>query len=225
LSGETSLNRLAHRPARGLRASDAPENPMRTRHRATTEDLRVAIHCLPRHTRVAMLQGIRSNEIIVGAYSSGGGICPMLAAYRNGGRTNMISFARAWDRFALRGGRRPKPRRATERELRVLITHLEASLSEDELPVMELAAAIDSHRRLQERHANERRAAEQGRVTDGPQGRSGPRPGDPDRSHELRSRDGWSWSRLFRSYNEYERALEWIEHERDALEDPVHQPA
>ena len=27
----------------------------------------------------------------------------MLAAHRAGGRTNAISFARAWDRFAFRG--------------------------------------------------------------------------------------------------------------------------
>jgi hypothetical protein len=99
-----------------------------------------------------MLEGIRSNEIIVGAYVSDGGICPMLAAHRNGGRTNMISFAKAWDGFALRGARKARPRRATARELRVLVTHLEASLLDDELPQAELAAAIDSHKRLLERH-------------------------------------------------------------------------
>jgi hypothetical protein len=120
---------------------------MRTRRRATIEDLRVAVQCLPRGTRIAMLDGIRSNEIIVGAYTSNGGICPMLAAHRNGGRTSMISFAKAWDRFAL-GARRAGPRRATERELRVLVTHLEASLLDDEAPRTELGAAIESHKRL-----------------------------------------------------------------------------
>jgi hypothetical protein len=120
---------------------------MRTRRRATIEDLRVAVRCLPRGTRIAMLDGIRSNDIVVGAYTSDGGICPMLAAHRNGGRTSMISFAKAWDRFAL-PGRRAEPRRATERELRVLVTHLEASLLEEDAPRTELGAAIAEHQRL-----------------------------------------------------------------------------
>ena len=33
----------------------------------------VAIDCLPRATRIAMLEGSRTNEIIVGAYSDGTG--------------------------------------------------------------------------------------------------------------------------------------------------------
>ncbi len=37
------------------------------------------------------------------------------------------------------------------------------------------------------------------------------------RARELRSRPGWAWSRLFRSYIEYERALDWIEREQAAL--------
>jgi hypothetical protein len=148
-----------------------------------------------------MLEGLRSNEIVVGAYSSDGGICPMLAAHRNGGRTNTISFAKAWDRFALSHDRATKPRRATARELRVLITHLEASLLDEELPPTELAAAIESHQRLLARREDEH-----------------PRPGDPDRTTELRTRPGWAWTRLVRTYNEYERALEWIEREQDLLE-------
>ena len=124
----------------------------------------------------------------------------MLAAHRNGGRTNMISFANAWDRFALGRGRKTEPRRATARELRVLITHLEASLLDEELPRTELAAAIESHKRLLARREEER-----------------PRPGDPDRAPELRTRPGWAWTRLVRSYNEYERALEWIEREQHGL--------
>jgi hypothetical protein len=128
---------------------------MRTRRRATIEDLRTAVECLPRSTRIAMLDGLRSNEIIVGAYSRDGGICPMLAAHRAGGRTSMISFARAWDRFALTG-RNAHPRPATPRELRILATHLEASLLEDEAPRTELGAAIEAHQRLVER-SRERR--------------------------------------------------------------------
>ena len=64
-------------------------------------------------TREAMLTGIRSHEIIVGAYSDrAGGVCPMLAAHRCGGRTSFISFARAWDRFA-RAKRAARRRRAS----------------------------------------------------------------------------------------------------------------
>ncbi len=165
----------------------------------------MAVQCLPRTTRVAMLEGLRSNEIIVGAYSRDGGICPMLAAHRNGGRTSMISFARAWDRFALGDARRTRARRATPRELRVLVTMLEASLL-DELPGTELAAAIASHKRLVARRETEGAAREN----------EAPRAGDAHRGAELRSRPGWAWTRLVRSYNEYERALEWIEREQGA---------
>ena len=91
------------------------------------DDLRLAIDCLPVRTREAMLEGIRANEIIVGAYTDrDGGVCPMLAAHRRGGRTSFLSFARAWDRFA---AARKRARRATARELRVLERNLEESLA------------------------------------------------------------------------------------------------
>jgi hypothetical protein len=80
-----------------------------------------------------MLQGLqRYDRIIVGAYSDrSGGVCPMLAAHRCGGRTDFRSFARAWDRFTGAGRR---ARKANEREVRTLCTQLEASLwREDEL--------------------------------------------------------------------------------------------
>jgi hypothetical protein len=104
---------------------------MRTRRRATTEELRLAIDALPHATRVAMLEGVRANEIIVGAYSTADGICPMLAAHRRGGRTPLIAFARAWDGYAFRGSRDCTARPATKRELLVLTSHLEASLLAD----------------------------------------------------------------------------------------------
>jgi hypothetical protein len=64
-----------------------------------------------------MLDGIRSQEIIVGDYSSRtGGVCPMLAAHRAGARSDVRDFARAWD--ALGSSRRV--RAATRRELDVL---------------------------------------------------------------------------------------------------------
>ena len=91
--------------------------------RAPIEDLRRTIDCLPLRTREAMLRGIREDDIIVGAYQTRGGNCPMLAAHRRGGRTSFLSFARAWDRFAAARS----PRRATARELRVLERNLEES--------------------------------------------------------------------------------------------------
>jgi hypothetical protein len=79
-----------------------------------------------------MLAGVEANTIIVGAYTDGhGGICPMLAAHRSGGRTSMASFARAWDRYT---GARGKPRRASGRELGTLRAMLEASIMLEEVP-------------------------------------------------------------------------------------------
>ena len=128
---------------------------MRRSRRSPIEDLRLAIDCLPVHTRQAMLDGVRNNEIIVGAYSDrAGGVCPMLAAHRCGGRPNFISFARAWDRFA--GSKRA--RRATDREIAVLVAHLEASLMDDEH--FDLGGAVVDHQTL----ARERRAREARRV-------------------------------------------------------------
>jgi hypothetical protein len=113
------------------------------RARSSIEDLRLAIDCLPVRTRRAMLEGIRTNDIIVGAYADrAGGVCPMLAAHRCGGRTSFDSFARAWDRFA--GSR--KARRATPRELRILSGQLEASLVADEH--LDLGGAIAEHEAL-----------------------------------------------------------------------------
>jgi len=98
-------------------------------------DLRTAIDCLPLNTRKAMLGGVESNRIIVGAYTDrSGGVCPMLAAHRNGGRTSLASFARAWDRYTGVRGRKPRP--ATERELTTLRTMLDASIGLDELPTV-----------------------------------------------------------------------------------------
>ena len=147
-----------------------------------------------------MLEGMASNRIIAGAYSRSGGICPMLAAHRAGGRTNLIAFARAWDRFVFGGARVVKPRPATARELLVLRSHLEASLLAEDVPSTELAAAIASHEELVSR-----RNGNQG--TPGELRRRTPRPGDPNRRRELEARPGWAWMRVFRSYDEYRAAL------------------
>jgi hypothetical protein len=103
--------------------------------RRPARDLRIAIDCLPLDTRKAMLTGVEANRIIVGAYTDRkGGVCPMLAAHRNGGRTSLASFAHAWDRYT---GARRRPRPATERELHTLTAMLEASIALDELPALE----------------------------------------------------------------------------------------
>jgi hypothetical protein len=122
------------------------------RARSSVEDLRLAIDCLPLHTREAMLAGVRSNEIIVGAYSDrAGGVCPMLAAHRCGGRTSFVSFARAWDRFAMA----KRARRASARELRLLEAHLEASIVA-ERGRGDLGSAIADHQALvRDRKADE----------------------------------------------------------------------
>jgi hypothetical protein len=119
----------------------------RTRIRNPAARLRATVERLPRRTRIAMLDGISQNRIVVGAYTdpSSGGICPMLAAHRSGGRTNVASFARAWDTFT--GAKRP--RLATRRELRALRTYLEMSLlreDDDGTPLTELAAQIRAER-------------------------------------------------------------------------------
>jgi hypothetical protein len=95
-----------------------------------------------------MLEGIRRNDIIVGAYVGPEGICPMLAAHRRGQRTSPRSFAEAWDTFALGGARRRAARRATQRELLVLTSHLETSLLEEEGPAPELADTVAEHQAL-----------------------------------------------------------------------------
>jgi hypothetical protein len=172
---------------------------MRREQRPPIEQLRQAIDCLPLHTRVAMLEGVRSNDIIVGAYvDRRGGVCPMLAAHRCGGRTDFLTFARSWDRFASA----KRARRASNRELLVLTAHLEASILAEE-GADELSRAVAEHRELVE-------------------GRGGSvgspaRPGDRDRTAELQGRPGWSWLRPFRRYDDYERALARVEAEREAL--------
>ena len=109
------------------------------------QGLRLAIDCMPVATREAMLRGVRANErIIAGAYVDGeGGVCPMLAAHRCGGRTDFLAFARSWDRFA---DARGKARATTRRELGVLTAQLEASLASTS--ELELDRAIADHRRL-----------------------------------------------------------------------------
>jgi hypothetical protein len=122
--------------------------------RRNVETLRLTIDCLPLATRAAMLEGVRDCErIIVGAYADEhGGVCPMLAAHRRGGRTNFLSFANAWDRFT-RAGRHA--RAATRRERSILIGQLEASLLS--AGDVDLDQAIHEHRGAVRRREREQR--------------------------------------------------------------------
>jgi hypothetical protein len=163
---------------------------MRRRDRNPAERLRFAVEALPRRAREAMLRGVDSNRIIVGAYvDRDGGICPMLAAHRNGGRTSLASFARAWDRYT--GAKRPRP--ATRRELGTLRTLLASSLAGGDSTqcgsIAEAAARIRAER-----------AALAVEV---------PRPdtGERHRARELRDRLHWSWIRPARHYEEFRDLL------------------
>ena len=159
------------------------------RRRRPANELRTAIECLPLETQEAMLEALDSDDIIVGAYTDrDGGVCPMLAAHRHGGRTSYASFAHAWDRYTRAGG---GPRKATERELRTLRTMLEASLATGARGSDELAAAIAEHQQLKQRRRLGLRDT-----------------GERERSRELGRRPGWAWLRIFRRYDTYRAALE-----------------
>lgn len=158
---------------------------------------------MPLHTRVAMLEGVRTHSIIAGAYSDrDGGVCPMLAAHRCGGRTDYVSFARTWDSFT--GVVKRRSRRASGRELEILATQLEASIMAEEN--IDLADAIADHRRTLSRTRAELLSG------------GGDRPGDPHRARELATRPGWAWLRPFRRLDEYHRALDRLQADEELLE-------
>jgi hypothetical protein len=139
--------------------------------------LRIAIDCLPAETRRAMLDGIRTNPIVVGAYTDNrGGICPMLAAHRNGGRTTFLQFARSWDAFS----RSKRVRRATERELTILDELLESSLLSEEEAV-DLGAAIAEHEAARRRREASDEVPE---IVARRLKPAKPRPGDYERAYE-----------------------------------------
>jgi hypothetical protein len=171
------------------------------RQRSPAQEMRIAIDCLPLDTRHAMLDGIERNRIIVGAYvDRDGGVCPMLAAHRNGGRTSLASFARAWDRYT-RAGKRSRP--ASERELRTLRVALEASIALDEAGGLEHISRAVAQRRVFKAHPK-------------PRSRRRRETGERDRTRELRGRPGWAWLKPFRRLDEYARALHELDDARRA---------
>ena len=125
-------------------------------HSPQVTELRRAIDGLPSRTREAMLEGVGLNSVIAGGYTDRhGGVCPMLAAHRQGARADFVAFAGAWDRFTEVDGR-DICRRATPREIGALVAQLEESLSTVSTsgPPSDLTAAITAHKALaRSRHA------------------------------------------------------------------------
>jgi hypothetical protein len=173
----------------------------RTKPQNACQRLRLSVEAMPRPAREAMIKGIASNTIIVGAYSdpSSKGICPMLAAHRNGGRTDLASFARSWDRYT--GARRP--RLATRREVRTLRALLESSLATDDGTAESLATVAAAIRA--ERAEIARRPALPELPTPERPARTPLPTGERSRTKELRRRSRWSWilpARSLEVYNE-----------------------
>lgn len=89
------------------------------------EELPQAIEELSVTTRAAMLQAVRcpATRLIAGSYvAPGGGICPLLAAHRRGGRphdgsTGVSAFADVWDRYTGASTAEPRPIEQAERQM------------------------------------------------------------------------------------------------------------
>ena len=186
---------------------------MRAKSRVT-EGLRRAVARLPEHTRRAMLDSVRKDPVITGAYSApGGGVCPMLGAHRRGGRTDMSGFAERWDAYTKAGDGCSRP--ATARELRALERMLVTSLEEP--PETDLGRAVEEIKELR-RAADERAAFAQGLIGT----RARPASGERDRTAELEGRSGWAWLRPVRRLDEFEAALERV---AAAEREPIAEPA
>jgi len=124
---------------------------MTTPREQAVAELRRSIDVLPERTRKAMLVGLGNNTVITGAFSGGGGACPMLAAHREGGRTSVCTFPEAWDTFTGVAGRQII-REATEYEILILRREIEASLqpagpSELGAAIAEYQASVEARRR------------------------------------------------------------------------------
>jgi len=207
------------------------------RPRRPANELRIAVECLPIETKQAMLDGLETSPIIVGAYTDRtGGVCPMLAAHRSGGRTSFSSFARAWDRYTHAG---KGPRKATERELGTLRSMLETGLAADEQTSAEFDAVIEDHRVARERSAASDSRERNARDSEAPRtdaertrrvrpAQTRRDPGDRSRLDELAPRHGWAWLRLFRRYDDYAAALRQLgeapEADRPAAEHSEREP-
>jgi hypothetical protein len=86
-----------------------------------------------------MLIGLQNNTVITGAFTGADGICPMMAAHREGGRTTCASFPEAWDKFTGVYGR-AICRQATAYEVESLRAEIVASLEPVQSPFAEAIA-------------------------------------------------------------------------------------
>jgi hypothetical protein len=127
---------------------------MPTPREVAVADLRRSIDVLPERTREAMLVGLGNNTVITGAFT-GQGVCPMMAAHREGGRTSCCSFPEAWDKYTGVYGR-SITRVATDYEVQTLRREIEASLEPVE---SDLAVAIAEHTAMVEGRRRDRASA------------------------------------------------------------------
>jgi hypothetical protein len=184
-----------------------------TLHRNPTQRLRSAVDALPGATKQAMLDGIASNRIIVGAYvdPNSGGICPMLEAHRNGGRTSLASIARAWDTYTCAR----RPRLARRREVRTLTSLLETSLAADVIGPGASGSLVEAADRIRDERAviAQRLPAPQEEIRPEAAPIEAPEveptirrrlsTGERHRAAELRTRLRWAWMRPTRRYDDF----------------------
>ena len=171
--------------------------------------MRAAIDRLPLATRRAMLEGIETSPIVVGGDGDPrGGVCPVYATSAPPSKRVGRPFARAWDRYA----DARLPRRASERELRTLRSMLEMSIELETEPAVLLHAGIAAHKASQARSradSSVRGMSSSDDQTLAPVPRRDT--GERDRTDELSRRHGWAWLRPFRSYDDYQRALQLLD--------------
>lgn len=171
------------------------------------EELAQAIEELSPATRAAMLEAVRcpATRLIAGSYVvAGGGVCPLLAAHRRGGRTNggsteASSFAAVWDRYTATRTGKPRPIERTERQV---------------LDVLLVASLAREQRRREAAERRERRDQEARGAVARVRAGCGAKleallsaPGDRNRAQELARRAGWAWLGVFRRYDEYRTAV------------------
>jgi hypothetical protein len=128
-------------------------------------DLRQSIDMLPERTRAAMLSGLGTNTVITGAFTDGSGVCPMLAAHREGVRTRCMGFPEAWDRFTGVHGR-GITRAATQYEVLQLRMQIEQSLEARAVSSYGFAEAIAQHQASIEARREQSRRQSGGFVAD-----------------------------------------------------------
>lgn len=182
------------------------------------EDLSLAIEKLSLTTRGAMLEAVRcpATRLIAGSYVvPGGGVCPLLAAHRRGGRshdasTTTSAFADVWDRFT--GTPNGEPRLIDAGKRRTL----EGLLLVASLAREQLRREAAERREREARGAIARvRAGRGARLESLLRGE-----GDCNRAQELARRAGWAWLGVYRRYDEYRTAVA-----QGLVAEPQHAPA